>query len=72
MGKKRREIKIVSFNLPEHNFILGLTNKSADENDVKEISRLLGQEFLKLMTLFRLVKSSRQNKTVLDSIRLQN
>ena len=49
--EKRNEI-----NLTVHNFIMGLTNKSENENDVKEISRLLGQESLYIMTLFRLGK----------------
>ena len=49
---------------------MGLTNKSADENDVKEISRLLGQKSLNIMTLFRLGKNvqgkTRPLKIVLD------
>ena len=69
--RKRREMNIVVFNLPEHNFIMGLTNKSADENGVKEISRLLGQESLNTMTLFILGKKgqgkTRPLKVVLDS-----
>ena len=69
--RKRREMNIVVFNLPEHNFIMGLTNKSADENDVKEISRLLGQESLNIMTIFRLGKKvqgkTRPLKISLDS-----
>ena len=64
-------MNIVVFNLPEHNFIMGLTNKSADENDVKEISRLLGNESLNIMSLFSLGKKvqgkTRPLKIVLDS-----
>ena len=54
--RKRRETKIVLFNLPEHNFAVGLTNKHADEADVKEISRHLGQESHGIVILFRLGK----------------
>ena len=35
--RKRRETNIVLFNLPEHNFSVGLTNKHADETDIREI-----------------------------------
>ena len=69
--RKRRETNIVLFNLPEHNSPVGLTNKHADERDVKEISRYLGQESLNVITLFRLGKKFddkiRPLKVVLDS-----
>lgn len=69
--RKRRETNIVLFNLPEHNSSVGLTNKHADETDVKEISRCLGQESLNVVTLFRLGKKLdgkiRPLKVVLDS-----
>lgn len=69
--RKRRETNIVLFNLPEHNSPVGLTNKHADERDVNEISRYLGQESLNVITLFRLGKKIddkiRPLKVVLDS-----
>ena len=52
--RKRRETNIILFNLPEHNFSDGLTNKHADETDIREISRHLGQESLNIVILFRL------------------
>lgn len=52
--RKRGESNIVLFNLPEHNFIVGLTNKHAGEADIKEISRHLSQETLNIVTLFRI------------------
>lgn len=57
--------------MPEYNSPVGLTNKHADERDVKEISRYLGQESLNVVTLFRLGKKLddkiRPLKVVLDS-----
>ena len=54
--RKRRETNIALFNLPEHNSPVRLTNKHADERDVKEISQYLGQESLNVVTLLRLGK----------------
>ena len=69
--RKRRESNIVIFNMPEHNFAIGTTNKTADEYDVKQISHHLGQESLNITNLFRLGKKvqgkTRVLKVILDS-----
>ena len=69
--RKRRELNIVIFNMPEHNFPIGTTNKTADEYDVKQISHHLGQESLNITNLFRLGKKvqgkTRVLKVILDS-----
>ena len=48
--RKRKESNIVIFNMPEHNFAIGTTNKTAYEYDVKQISHHLGQESLNITT----------------------
>ena len=69
--RKRREMNIVAFNLPEHNFPQGALNKNADERDMKEICMCLGLESVNILTLFRLGKKAdgkiRPLKIVLDS-----
>ena len=69
--RKRRETNIVVFNLPEHNFTVGLENKHADEADIRNINTCLGQEILNIVTLFRLGRRTetkiRTLKIVLDS-----
>ena len=50
---------------------MGLPNKSADENDIKEIRQRVGQKTLNILTLFRVDKKVdskiRLLKIVLDS-----
>ena len=45
-NRKRHELNLTVFNLPEHNHLTGLDNKRADESDIINISNSLGMEGL--------------------------
>ena len=69
--RKRRELNITLFNLPEHNSYDNSENKRKDEIDVRSISASLGLEILNIVTTYRLGKKvqskTRPLRVVLDS-----
>ena len=54
--RRRRELNITVFNLPEHNNPLGSDNKREDEADMKFIGNKLGIQDLNIVICFRLGK----------------
>lgn len=55
-NRRRREIIVTVFNLPDQNKATGSENKREDELDIIGISTMLGWENLNIMTSFRLGK----------------
>ena len=69
-NRKRHELNLTVFNLPEHNHLTGLDNKRADESDIINISNSLGMEGLnKYVLLLRCKRNSkaRMLKIILDA-----
>ena len=60
--RRRRELNITVFGLPEHNNLLGSDNKREDEADMKFIGNKLGIQDLNIVICFRLGKKL-PNKT---------
>ena len=60
--RRRRELNLTIFSLPEYNYPTGAENKAKDELDVKYISTKLGLQEIKIVTCFRLGKKQ-ANKT---------
>lgn len=52
--RKRRELNVTVFNLPEHNNPSGLENKRQDEEDVTRICESIDVEELQIVTMYRL------------------
>ena len=54
--RRRRELNLTIFSMPEYNYPTGAENKAKDESDVKYISTKLGLQELNIVTCFRLGK----------------
>ena len=55
--RKRRELNLTIFSMPEYNYPTGAENKTKDESDVKYISTKLGLQEFNMVTCFRLGKN---------------
>ena len=58
--RKRRDTKLVIFNVPEHRLPRGRDNKIIDIEDMQNLSSSLGLENLHITHCFRLGKSNRK------------
>ena len=54
--RRRRELNLTIFSMPEYNYPTGAKNKAKHESDVKYISTKLGLQELNMVTSFRLGK----------------
>lgn len=52
--RRRRELNIVVYNLPEGSYQSGLENKKFDEKSINEVVAYLGVDNLEMVTLYRL------------------
>ena len=54
--RKKRELNVTIFNLPEHNSPIEIENKRTDKNNIRTISESLGLENIDIVTSYRLGK----------------
>ena len=66
--RRRRELNIVIFNLPESNHRIGRQNKEEDEQKVRDIAEALGLDNLDIETSYRLGKKDQSKTRVLKVI----